>query len=150
MRQCPPPSTSAVRAVMRANRRTDTKPELRIRSLLHARGYRFRKDCRLAMVKGYVSADIVFPRYHVAVFIDGCFWHSCPDHGTVPSTNRSYWQPKLARNLARDEEVNSGLGAAGWTVIRVWEHVRPDEAASIIIATLGRGGVVQSISGHRP
>jgi DNA mismatch endonuclease, patch repair protein len=80
--------------------------------------------------------DVVFTRAKVAVFVDGCFWHSCPDHGTSPTRNADYWGPKLARNAERDREQTAALKAAGWTVVRIWEHVPIREATEQILAVL--------------
>jgi len=81
---------------------------------------------------------VVFPRQRVAVFVDGCFWHRCPEHGTSPRANNDYWTAKLDRNVARDRRNNEALVAAGWTVLRVWEHEDPVDAASRIAETLAR------------
>jgi len=116
---------------MVGNRRRDTKPELAVRSLVHRAGLRYRVD--FAPVGGRRKADIVFPRQRIAVFIDGCFWHSCPLHGSVPATNRDYWVPKLATNTERDRQTTEGLEALGWRVVRIWEHVTAEEAAAVII-----------------
>lgn len=121
---------------MRSNRRADTRPERRVRSLLHRQGYRFRKDAPIAVADGSVRADIVFPRARLAVFIDGCFWHCCPEHGTRPNANNDYWGPKLDRNVERDRLTGNRLRDAGWTVLRVWEHAPADEAVAEIVATL--------------
>jgi len=110
---------------MQANRRRDTGPELALRSLLHAKGFRYRTDLRLELSGAKVRPDIVFTRWKVAVFVDGCFWHQCPLHGTNPKTNSSYWGPKLERNRQRDERNTAELVAHGWTVIRIWEHDEP-------------------------
>ena len=69
-----------------------------------------------------VSVDFVFRRERVAVFVDGCFWHGCPKHGTMPAGNRAFWKAKLARNAERDTLVTRALRKAGWTVLRIWEH----------------------------
>jgi DNA mismatch endonuclease (patch repair protein) len=130
MADYPHPTTPAMTAVMRGNRRRDTKPEVRLRSALHARGLRFRKDYPIEIPGLRVRADIVFPRQRVAVFVDGCFWHACPDHGTQPRSNGGYWAPKLRRNQERDLRVNSGLVDGGWTVVRAWEHQPIDEVAA--------------------
>jgi DNA mismatch endonuclease (patch repair protein) len=106
---------------MLANARRDTTPEMLIRRELHARGYRYRVDYPLVIDRRR-RADIVFPRLRLAVFIDGCFWHGCPQHGTRPKQNADYWLPKLERNRTRDEETNALLADAGWTVLRFWEH----------------------------
>jgi DNA mismatch endonuclease, patch repair protein len=107
---------------MKGNRRVDTRPEVALRSELHRRGLRFRKEVALRPAQRLRRVDIVFPAARLAVFIDGCFWHGCPEHGNQPKVNTSYWSVKLARNVARDEQVNAELVEAGWSVIRVWEH----------------------------
>jgi DNA mismatch endonuclease (patch repair protein) len=132
----PTPTSQAVSAVMRGNTRVDTRPERRVRSLLHARGYRFRKDLQVRVPGARVRADIVFTRQRVAVFIDGCFWHRCPEHGTSPRANSHYWGPKLDRNVARDRRVDEALTAAGWVVVRLWEHDAPEAAVARIVAAL--------------
>lgn len=103
---------------MVANKRRDTKSELALRSILHSRGLRFRVDC--SPMKGVRSrADIVFTKAKIAVFVDGCFWHGCPEHFIMPKTNTDYWSTKISRNSERDSAVNRKLKDAGWTVIRV-------------------------------
>src|SRR5450759_5812654 len=93
---------------MRAHRRTDTKPELALRSALHRRGYRFRKDHRLDLNDGArVRPDIAFTARKVAVFVDGCFWHVCPEHGRDPTVHAWYWAPKLRRNVERDRAADA-------------------------------------------
>jgi DNA mismatch endonuclease (patch repair protein) len=118
----PHPTTAAVTAVMKGNRRADTRPEVALRSDLHRRGLRFRKDVALRPAERLRRVDIVFPSVKLAVFVDGCFWHGCPEHGNRPKANTDYWTPKLSRNVARDAEINRELTSAGWSVIRVWEH----------------------------
>jgi DNA mismatch endonuclease (patch repair protein) len=114
------------RRIMAANRRKDTGPERRVRSKLHAEGLRFRVDLAVR-VEGErpIRPDVVFPKQRVVLFIDGCFWHGCPDHGTSPATNRDYWTPKIEENRARDVRHDATLRAAGWTVLRAWEHEDP-------------------------
>jgi DNA mismatch endonuclease, patch repair protein len=108
--------------------RRDTAPEVELRRELHKRGLRFRVSFRpLPDVRS--TADIVFTRAKVAVYVDGCFWHSCPRHGTTPAANRDWWRQKLETNKARDRACDNALAAAGWHVLRIWEHERPDEAA---------------------
>lgn len=108
---------------MRAIRRSETKPEVRLRSALHRAGLRFRKDLRLDLAdRVSVRPDIVFTRHRVAVFVDGCFWHRCPEHGSAPRVNTAYWAPKLDRTVARDAEQTAVLQEAGWLVVRIWEH----------------------------
>lgn len=128
----PEPGSAAATAIGRANRRANTKPELALRSALHRRGLRFRKDHRLEAAGVKVRVDVAFPRHRVAVFVDGCFWHGCPEHQNTPKRNTAYWGPKLAGNQARDHRVNAALRADGWTVVRVWEHEDPERAADRI------------------
>lgn len=106
---------------MVANRRRDTKPEVALRALLHARGLRYRVDYQpLPGIRN--RADVVFTRAKVVVFVDGCFWHGCPEHFSLPKTNVDYWEPKIRANRARDERTDALLREAGWTIIRAWEH----------------------------
>lgn len=132
----PNPSSSAVSAVMRANRKTGSVPEVRLRSALHRRGLRFRKNLLLRLGAVRVRPDVVFPARKVAVFVDGCFWHRCPEHGVSPRSNPAYWREKLDGNVARDMRVTAQLQALGWVVIRVWEHVDPEDAVAAIAASL--------------
>jgi DNA mismatch endonuclease (patch repair protein) len=120
---------------MRANRRRDTSPELAVRRLLHATGLRFRVDLPLREGAGRaIRPDIVFTRRRVAIFIDGCFWHGCPEHGRKPGgVNEAYWGAKIARNRERDAEHVARLTAAGWRVMRFWEH---DEPAAVAVAIM--------------
>ncbi len=118
---------------MRGNKSADTRPEQALRSALHRRGLRFRKGYSIQANDLSVKADIAFPRLRLAVFVDGCFWHACPTHGRVPNANSSYWRPKLARNVARDQAVVEALHARGWTVLRLWEHVPLEEAIEQVI-----------------
>jgi DNA mismatch endonuclease (patch repair protein) len=134
----PKPSSAGRSANMRANRRTDTKPELALRRALHGMGYRYRKDHRLDLTPGVrVRPDIAFTRRRVAIFVDGCFWHVCPEHGTNPAVNEWYWTPKLRRNVERDRAADAALAAAGWRVVRVWEHEPLTAAVDAVIAALG-------------
>jgi DNA mismatch endonuclease (patch repair protein) len=122
---------------MQGNRKRDTRPELALRSELHRRGLRYRVDVR-PITSLRCRADLVFRRQKVAVFVDGCFWHGCPEHGTSPKTNASYWSAKIARNMERDQLNDAELSAAGWTVVRVWEHDLPADAASRIARLLAQ------------
>lgn len=114
-------SSPATRRTMQGNRRRDTAPELALRSDLHARGWRFRVQFPVPG-RPRRSVDIAFTRRRIAVQVDGCFWHGCPDHGSRPATNSTYWLEKVRRNQARDRDTDAALVEAGWTVIRVWEH----------------------------
>jgi DNA mismatch endonuclease, patch repair protein len=116
---------------MLGNVRRDTNPELAVRRELHRRGLRYRVDYPLPMAPRR-RADIVFTRAKVAVYIDGCFWHGCPDHATSPTRNSDYWQPKLQRNKSRDLETTAMLTEAGWVVLRFWEHQSAIDVADAI------------------
>ena len=130
----PHPTSVASRNRMRANRRADTKPEVQLRSILHRQGLRFRKDFPIRLSRRrIVYPDIVFTKRRIAVFVDGCFWHSCPEHGTIPKSNQDYWIPKLRQNAERDKDVSQRLRSTGWTVVRVWEHEPPEDAAAAIL-----------------
>jgi DNA mismatch endonuclease (patch repair protein) len=138
--QLPPPpraSSAAARNVMRANRKTGTQPELRLRRALHRLGLRYRVGRRLPSPV-LATPDLIFVRYRVAIFVDGCFWHGCPDHGVQPKVNVAYWTAKLALNRARDLRVDAALHSVGWLPIRVWEHDDPDRAAEHIRAAVTR------------
>jgi len=136
----PHPLNPGRSANMRANRRKDTKPELALRRALHARGYRYRKDYRLELAGTRVRPDIAFTARRVAVFVDGCFWHCCPEHGSQPANNTWYWEPKLARNVERDRAADAALAAAGWNVVRVWEHESLEAAVAAVVAVLAASG----------
>jgi DNA mismatch endonuclease, patch repair protein len=138
MAEYPHPSSPGRSANMRANRRTDTKPEMALRRALHKLGYRYRKDYRLDLTGGRrVRPDIAFTARRVAVFVDGCFWHACPQHGRNPAVNVNYWTPKLRRNVERDRAADETLAAAGWQVVRVWEHESLEDAVASVIAAVG-------------
>ena len=127
----PPASSSAALRRMKATRRRDTKPEIEVRRELHRRGLRYRVD--LAPLVGVRRrADIVFLGPKVAVFIDGCFWHSCPLHATTPKANRDWWIAKLRKNVDRDRDTDRRLAEGGWRVVRAWEHEVPKEVADRI------------------
>jgi DNA mismatch endonuclease (patch repair protein) len=113
---------------MSVHPRRDTGPELAIRRLLHAAGLRYRV-CLKVPGAPRRTIDIAFSKAKVAVFIDGCFWHGCPEHGQEPTANRQWWIDKIKRNQERDIETTRLLEAEGWTVLRIWEHQPPLEAA---------------------
>ncbi|MGO9188158.1 MAG: very short patch repair endonuclease [Streptosporangiaceae bacterium] len=141
----PHPSSQGRSANMKANRRTDTKPELALRHALHRLGYRYRKDYRLDLDSGRrVRPDIAFTARKVAVFVDGCFWHACPEHGSKPRANEWYWGPKLIKNVERDRVNDAALILAGWTVVRLWEHVPLDEAVRTVVTALTASGVADA------
>ncbi|WP_433687604.1 very short patch repair endonuclease [Micromonospora carbonacea] len=126
----PPPSTAS--ASMRSNRHRDTAPELRLRRALHKRGHRYRIGLAILTAGRRVRPDLVYTKRRLAVFVDGCFWHRCPEHGRAPSDPSGYWTAKLQRNVDRDIAVTEALEADGWRVIRVWEHVPLDEAVNLV------------------
>jgi len=149
-RHPPKASSEAARAVMRGNRRRDTGPERVVRSALHRVGLRFRVDLRIEAEGQPVRPDVVFPRQRVAVFIDGCFWHGCPDHGTRPTTNSGYWLSKIEANRKRDHQNTHALRTQGWTVLRVWEHEDPRHVADVVArAVRSAQGPKASRSGPR-
>ncbi len=121
---------------MAAIKRSDTKPEIALRRALHQLGLRYRKDLRIDLDGARVRPDIVFTKRKVAVFVDGCFWHVCPDHGRQPTVNDWYWAPKLRRTMERDRHANEVLSKAGWHVIRLWEHEPLPSAVKTVVAAL--------------
>ncbi len=127
---------------MSRQRSRDTEVELALRRVLHASGLRYRVHRR--PVKGVRrEADIVFGPARVAVFVDGCFWHGCPEHATWPRNNAEFWRRKIEGNRARDLDTDTRLAEAGWASVRVWEHEDPAEAAARIAALVTsrrRGG----------
>lgn len=125
-------SSAASRAVMSANKGRDTKPEKRLRSALHRRGLRYRVGVR-PLPDLRRTADVVFTKARVAVFVDGCYWHGCPDHHRPAKKGAAFWQEKIAGNQARDAETNEALGKAGWLVIRIWEHEDPEQSAQEVV-----------------
>lgn len=132
----PTPASESVSVRMRANGRRDTRPEIEVRRRLHGLGHRFFVDRTIRLPERRVRPDIVFPRRRLAVFIDGCFWHACPEHGTRPEWNAEYWTAKLKRNVERDRAVDQDLRAAGWLPLRYWEHERPEAVAAHIAAKI--------------
>lgn len=112
---------------MRANRASDTSPELRLRKALHAKGFRYVLGSRLPG-----KPDLVFPSRRIVVFVDGCFWHGCPVHMVTPQTNTEKWIDKISSNKARDRKVDIELSNIGWRVIRVWEHDVKSNLTSIV------------------
>jgi len=112
--------------------RADTEPELAIRRELRRMGLRYRVDLALPLKGVRRRADIAFTARKVAVFVDGCYWHVCPIHATWPKASSDWWRTKLEANVRRDRDTDTRLTEAGWTVVRVWEHEEPAEAAARI------------------
>lgn len=130
-RGTPEPSSDEARRRMESTGQRDTAAELALRSVLHRKGLRFRVD--QAPIRGVRRrADIVFRKARVAVYVDGCFWHCCPVHGTWPKANAEWWRGKLETNHARDVDTDRKLRDVGWIPVRVWEHEDPQEAADRI------------------
>lgn len=129
-----PPVSAATRRTMQANRGRDTGPELAVRSALHRAGWRFRVDVPLPFDRRR-RADIVFSRVGLYVFIDGCFWHGCPDHFVTPKTRTDFWLAKVHGNRARDRDTARRLTELGLSPVRIWEHLPPDEALRRIVQT---------------
>lgn len=128
-------SSEHARSTMRANRARDTGPEWAIRSILHSRGHRYRTHYQ-PIIGLKRTADIAFTRVKVAIFVDGCFWHGCPQHFIAPKTNVEYWSAKIDGNVSRDQATDRALRDAGWTVMRFWEHEAPVDVADRIEVSL--------------
>lgn len=133
------PSTDARTSARLARQaRKDTAAELALRRELHRRGLRYRVEHPVPGLPRR-RMDIAFTRAKVAVFVDGCFWHACPEHGTNPTRNGGWWAEKLRRNVERDRETDAHLQALGWLVVRVWEHDSATCGADAVEATLRLG-----------
>ncbi|WP_082591868.1 very short patch repair endonuclease [Terrabacter sp. Soil810] len=132
-----PPIDAAVRERFRRQRRDGTQPETALRSELHRRGRRFRVQYPVPGLPRR-RVDIAFTRHRVAVFVDGCFWHGCPDHFVPPIRNRDWWLAKIEANRLRDQDTDRVLRAAGWEPIRVWEHLAPGLMADVVERRLGQ------------
>ena len=129
------PSSHEASLRMARVRQKGTRCEVELRRALHARGLRYRLQVPL-LTKPRRVADIVFRRRKLAIFVDGCFWHGCPEHGTSPKSNADFWRDKIETNKRRDLDTNRRLTAAGWRVLRVWEHEDAEEAADRIMKAL--------------
>ncbi|WP_084518703.1 very short patch repair endonuclease [Bradyrhizobium sp. th.b2] len=112
----------------------DNPREKAVRAALHAAGFRFRIHLRAPSSRRTI--DIAFPKEKIAVFLDGCFWHGCPEHGTWPKSNAAFWREKIERNIARDTETTSALQQSGWLVLRLWGHTPVNDAAASIVASV--------------
>ena len=125
-----PSSHEASRRMARVPQK-GTKAELGLRRILHSRGLRYRLHVTV-LTKPRRVADIVFSSAHVAIFVDGCFWHGCPEHASWPKSNANFWREKIEANRVRDADTDQRLSALGWKTVRVWEHEDPSDAASRI------------------
>jgi len=121
-------SSEAIRRTMQSNRGRDTGPELLLRRELHGLGLRYRVNVRVEPTLRR-TVDIAFTKVKLAVFVDGCFWHGCPVHGTSPKTNSDFWNSKIGATEKRDLETSEALDRLGWKVLRFWEHDNPEESA---------------------
>ena len=122
-----PEAPEATSARMRRQATRDTAPEIALRRSLHRRGLRFRLHQQV-LPSLRSRPDIAFPRARVAVYVNGCFWHGCPDHGTWPTRNAEFWRSKIRTNEMRDARIDQVLDDSGWQVVRIWEHEKPDDA----------------------
>ena len=116
-------------------KKRDNGPEMAVRRLLHAAGLRYRVAWPIPGQRRR-TIDIAFTRARLAVFVDGCFWHGCPLHATLPKANAAWWVDKISTNRARDADVTSQLEDMGWTVLRFWEHETPEDVVSTIVERL--------------
>jgi DNA mismatch endonuclease (patch repair protein) len=128
---------------MRTLKRKDNDAELAVRRLLHAAGYRYRVHYPVPG-RPRRTIDIAFTRPKVAVFIDGCFWHGCPEHGTQPTSNAQWWSAKLQANMNRDRDTDAHLRLVGWTVIRAWEHLLAPDVVADLVPMIGPGASTRS------
>lgn len=129
------PSSHEASLRMARVRQKGTRCEVELRRALHARGLRYRLQVPL-LTKPRRVADIVFTRRKLAIFVVGCFWHGCPEHGTSPKSNADFWRDKIETNKRRDLDTNRRLTEAGWRVLRVWEHEDAEEAADRVMKAL--------------
>lgn len=135
---------------MSEQKRLGTAPEIALRKLLFAQGLRYRVGYKVPGMPRR-TIDIAFPKQKVAVFIDGCFWHGCPEHCVPPKNNAEWWANKLDGNIARDEGTTDHLVASGWTVVRLWEHLSTMEMLPQVVATLTPSGSAAHLSpANRP
>jgi DNA mismatch endonuclease, patch repair protein len=131
------PSSPGVSARMSRQTNRDTGAEVAVRQLLHASGYRYRVHYPVPGMKRR-KIDIAFPGVRLAVLIDGCFWHGCPQHATSPKSNAEWWRNKLDRNMERDRETDAQLRNEGWSVLRFWEHEAPDDVMRRVAGAVDR------------
>jgi DNA mismatch endonuclease (patch repair protein) len=145
----PIPSSEAALKRMQAAKPRDTAPEKALRSALHRKGLRFRIDQK-PIKELNRKADIVFRSVKVVVFVDGCFWHGCPIHGTLAKANPEFWKNKIEQNRARDLDTNRQLKKAGWRIVRVWEHENPEKASQGIYSLIVKRTRTHNTVSSRP
>ena len=135
----PPPRNANVRRVMLAQRSVGTRPELALRHELHALGFRYRVNLPLPGLRRR-RADVTFVRWRTAVFVQGCFWHACPQHLHTPKHNGDWWREKLQNNARRDDDTDAHLIRLGWIPLRLWEHEAVDAAVAKVVGALAHRG----------
>ena len=143
------PSSPETSRRMAKVRQKGTDAEIALRRELYRRGLRYRIDYEV-MKKPRRVADVAFPGLRIAVFVDGCFWHGCPEHATWPKQNAEFWRQKIETNRLRDADTNSRLLEVGWTVLRFWEHEPPTEAVDIVVKMVAMGRSKRSASSTGP
>lgn len=146
---CVQPSSPEASRRMAKVRQKGTSAEIALRRELHRRGLRYRVGFEV-LKKSRRVADIAFPGLRIAIFVDGCFWHGCPEHATWPKQNSDFWRQKIETNRARDTDTNERLRNIGWTVLRFWEHEPPSEAADIVVQAVAMGRSKLSASSPCP
>lgn len=143
------PAERAVRERFRQQLREGTQPEMALRGELHRRGRRFRVQYPVPGLPRR-RIDVAFTRLRLAVFVDGCFWHGCPDHFVPPMSNREWWLAKIEANRSRDRDTDGRLHALGWETLRIWEHVPPSRMADLVEQSVDRITSDTSVSQNRP
>lgn len=143
------PSSPEASRRMAKVRQKGTGAEIALCRGLHRRGLRYRINFEVLKQPRRV-ADIAFPNLKIAIFVDGCFWHGCPEHATWPKQNAEFWRKKIEANRARDADTNKRLLSAGWVVLRFWEHESPYEAADIVAQMVCMGRALRSALPPRP
>jgi DNA mismatch endonuclease, patch repair protein len=143
------PSSPEASRRMAKVRQKGTGAEIALRRELYRRGLRYRVDFEV-LKKPRRVADIAFPGRMIAIFVDGCFWHGCPEHATWPKQNSDFWRQKIEPNRTRDADTNERLRNIGWTVLRFWEHKPPTDAADIVVQTVAMGRSKRSASSPGP
>lgn len=139
------PSSPEASRRMAKVRQKGTGAEVELRRELYRSGLRYRVSFEV-LKKPRRVADVAFPGLKIAVFVDGCFWHGCPEHATWPKQNAEFWRNKIETNRLRDADTDGRLEAIGWKVVRVWEHESPVTAAETISKLVAEANVMRSKS----